>query len=127
MMTDSGAQSPHPFHDGRKINFDAVGDLDAELMRLPDLGQRPGGADDGLGGHTAVIQTVTAEQVPLHQGHFGPQTGGAGGSHQTGRTGADDHQIVSWGRFRILPVRGMDVGHQGLIRFVQGVDRGRGK
>ena len=72
-------------------------------------------ADHGLGRHTADIEAVAAHQVTLDQGDFGPQAGRPGCADQSGRAGADDHQVVAGGRFGVFSFVWMNMGRQLLV------------
>ena len=50
--------------------------------------------DQGLGWDTAVVQTVAAEFVPLHEGYLSAQRRSPGCRDQPGGPATDDDQIV---------------------------------
>ncbi len=62
----------------------------------------PGGMDQGLAGHAAVMQAVTAEgRLLLDQDHVQTQLGGTGGHHQPAGAAAD-HDQIPWFHARSL-------------------------
>jgi hypothetical protein len=64
--------------------------------------------------------------VALDQGHLGAQSGRAGRAHQTGRSGADDHQVVARPAsgfsnpedVRAIPVAGYAIPLMPLLRKI---------
>jgi hypothetical protein len=119
VTTDSGSQPPHPFHDGAKIplarHLGPAKVLGGASGFVPGTGR----ADDAFRRHTAVIETVTAHQTPLHQGDFGPETDGSGGRDQTGGPSADDNQVIPLGRLGIDPIGRVNLLEQGLVVAVE--------
>ena len=68
----------------------------------------PGGGDHALGRHAAEVQAIAAHQPAFDQRHPGAQPRSRDRGHQTGRAGADDHQVVTPWRLRVRPVGGRD-------------------
>lgn len=84
---------PHPLHDGGEIDARRFAD-DAELACPAQVGQHPGGTDQGLGRHAAGVQAITAHASGLDQGHLRLHGGGDVGGHQATGAGADDDQVA---------------------------------
>ena len=92
MRRDGGDGAPHMVHDGAVVDLRLVrGDAERAGGAVP-LG-RPGGGDQRLGGHAAVVQAVAAHLVGLDQHHPGAQLRRPGGDRQPARPGADDAEI----------------------------------
>ena len=63
-------------------------------VRLSDLLRQRGRANQGLAGHAAGVQAVTAHAVGFHQGDAGFDGRGDVARHQPGGACADDHQVA---------------------------------
>ncbi len=86
----------------------ALGDRDAEVLRLVDLVQHVGHAQHGLGGDAGVVEAAPADHVLLDHGGAHPQLGGADGGDVAAGTGADDDAVVGalgHGRERLVHAR----------------------
>ncbi len=60
----------------------------------------PGAADQGLGGDGAGVETIPAHAVGFHQRDPGAQSGAEVRANQTGRAGAEDHEVAVEARGR---------------------------
>ncbi len=95
----------HARHHLREVDA-RVRRSDAVVLRMPDLPRQRRGPDQGLARHAAVVQAVAAHLVRLDQGHLGFHRRGDVGRDQTGRAGADDHQVaIERARPRAGPAR----------------------
>ena len=61
--------------------------------------------------------------MPFDQRDFGAESCRTGGSNESRRSRANDNQIIAWRRFRVCPVRWMNIIDQGCIVRVIGKDR----
>ena len=85
-------------------------------------------SDQGLAGHAADVDAGATDGALLHHGHARSQFGSPDGRSETGRPGANDHQVHLSGADR-LPLLGQGVpahdrrpvpgdGHRFRERFV---------
>ncbi len=73
VLADISPQAAHPFHGGAEIEAEAGTVQHPEFSRGARIMERPRCPDYPLGWHTANIQAVAPQQMPLDQRHFCPQ------------------------------------------------------
>ncbi len=126
-MTDSGSELTHPSHDSAKILSDPIRNVQPKLTRPTDPGPGPGSPDETLGRDASHVQAIPTQEMPFNQGDLRSETRGDGSGNQARGSGADDHDVVSTGRFGVDPVRRMHVIDQLSIEFIHGKNFDRGK
>ena len=80
-------------HDLREVDA-ALGDGDAEVVGLVDLGEHVGDAQDGLGGDAGVVEAAASDDVALDHGGLHPELGCADGGDVATGPRADDDAVV---------------------------------
>ena len=96
VVRSNGCPQPaHPLHGLPEIKLHTIRYVHPELAGIPHGSSSAGSADQGLGRHTADIQTVAAHQVTLNQGNLCPQAGRSRRAYESCGSGADDNQIVA--------------------------------
>jgi hypothetical protein len=124
VVTDPRPQAAHALHHRSEVGLDAPRHMDAERRRGADLPEDAGGADDALRGHTADVQAVAPQKVPLDQGHPGPEPRAPRRGDKTRRSRADHDEVVAGSGSGWPPVRGMDVVDKRRIVLVEGRKEG---
>ena len=122
--TNSRAEPTHALHDGRKIDLHAGGNANSELSRVTHLGHDPRCPDQRLRWHAADVKAVPTHQFLFYQGDLRAQTSRSRRCHQPGRPRAENDEVITPAWLGVLPVRRMNVRHQGAIVFIERSDFG---
>src|SRR5258706_12792934 len=125
-MTDASPELAHPFHDGGEIHLDRPGHPYPETFCIPGIERGARGADEGFGWDATDIEAIAAQQMLLDERDFGAQPGGPRGGDEPGCAGADDHEIITWCRRGIGPIRRVDLSDKFLVVAVPRRDKGLG-
>ncbi len=124
MRADVGPESTDTFHDAGEIHRGALGDIDAEAVRLADRGGGATGAQEGLGRDASDIETIAAHEMLFDQGDARAQTNGSGSSDQAGSAGTNDDEIVAARRSGVGPPGRMHIRDQFLVVTIPGLNGG---
>jgi hypothetical protein len=109
MSADSGPKLSHAFHHDRKIDFHTLRDPDAKSIGLINIRDHSRGSDDAFRRDTTHVETIASQKVALHKGDLRPQPCCAGCGYQPCCPCPDDHQVIAGSRFRILPIRRVNI------------------
>src|SRR5882724_11038218 len=115
MRAEVGTKLAHTFHDGREVYFDGLTHPHSEKACLVCIEHGAPGADKGLGGHAAHIETVPAQERLLDQGNLRSETCRACRGYQPSGPRADDDKIVAGRRGGILPIGRVNIGNEARV------------
>jgi hypothetical protein len=107
----------HPLHYCREVDFDGIC-LDSKLGgRFDSLGNLTC-LEKGLRWHTAVVQTIAAEEGSLDQADLGAEAGRSHRSDEATCTGTDHDEVIV-ALVRVLPPKRVNVCISLAVRFVK--------
>jgi hypothetical protein len=115
MDADLGPELSHALHHDRKIDFHPLRDPDAKFIGLINIRRDSRGSNDAFRRDTTDVETIASQKMALHKRDLPSQSGCAGCGHQPCCSCPDYHQVIAGGRFRILPIRRVDIGKQSFI------------
>ena len=123
-VTDVGAELAHALHHRAEVAGPLRGRAAEALLRPTRGAPGPGGPDNRLRRHAAVVEAVPAHHSTLDQSDPGAQTGGSGGRDQPRGAPADHHQVIALGRLRIAPLGRMHMAEESTVVLVERLDQG---
>ncbi len=124
MRGERGAQPSHPFHDGREVHAHVAGGY-AEGAAAALCRGGTCRAQETLGRHTADVETVTTQEIALDDGDRRAKRRRADRGYETGRTRAEDDEVVPAGGLRIRPSGGMHLREERAVMLIVGTHEGR--
>jgi len=121
MAADSSAQPPHSLHDGCEVSVANCLWPAESVGRGSSLVPCTRGTDHRLGGYTAIVEAITAQQSAFDQGHSRSEAGSTRRRDESSSTGAQYDQVIAIAGLRIDPLRRVDILEESLIVGVEGL------